>query len=117
MLPVSMFLLYLCVIPSVRSMPRIAQLEERGGAFGGICCVTPTVLFSCQTLVPASWVSETRSTGTVHLPWVMLLKAQGMALAAAVSRTVILSWDSWKGAAWEKEQPWAKEDAAFAICF
>lgn len=116
MLPVSMFLLYLCVIPSVRSLPKIAQLEKRGGAFGGICYITPTVLFSCQTLVPVSWVSETCSSGAVHLPWVMLLKAQGMALAAAVSRTVIQSWDGWKGAAWGKEQPWAK-DAAFAICF
>lgn len=101
-LSVSTFLLCLCVIPSVRAMPGIAQLEKRDGAFGGICYVTPTVLLSCQTLVPVSWVSETCSTGTVHLPWVMLLKAQGMALAAAVSRTVIQSWDSWKGAAWEE---------------
>lgn len=44
-------LLYLCVIPSVGSVPRIAQLGKRGGALGGICCVTPTVLFSCQALV------------------------------------------------------------------
>lgn len=83
-------LLCLCVIPSVRAMTRIAQLEERHGAFGGIC-VTPAVLFSCQTLVPVSWVSETCSTGAVPFSWVMLLKGQGMALAAAVSRT---------GAAW-----------------
>lgn len=74
-------------IPSVRAMTRVAQLEERRGAFGGICCVTPTVLFSCQTLVPVSWVGETCSTGAVPFSWVMLLKGQGMALAAAVSRT------------------------------
>lgn len=99
-LPVSTFLLCLCVIPSVRSVPGIALLEKRGGAFGGICYVTPTVLFSCQTLVPVSWVSETCSTGTFRLPWGMLLKAQAMALAAAVSRTVTQSWVGWKGAAW-----------------
>lgn len=105
-------LLCLCVIPSVRA--RIAQLKKRDGALGGICYVTPTVLFSCQILVPESWVSETCSTETVHLSWVMLLKGQGMALTegqwyrARTVRQVLLG---------RKEQPGAKEDPAFAIYF